>query len=46
MHNKVFIRAGSEEQIEVATCEAQRLAACFGQQDVVAGRNGTPYTEH
>lgn len=46
MYYKVFIGTGSEEQVQVAAREAQRLAAGFGNQDVVAGRNWTADAKH
>lgn len=46
MYYKVFIGTRSEEQVQVAACEAQRMAAGFGNQDVVTGRNWTADAEH
>lgn len=46
MHYKVFGRTGSEEQVEVASCQPQGLSAGLGQKDVIAGWNGPPDPKH
>lgn len=46
MHNEVFVWAGSEQQVKVLSGETQRLAAGFGQEDVVTGRYGATDPEH
>lgn len=44
MNNKVFCRAGSEEQIEIVSSQSEGLATGFGQKDVVACWNGSSYS--
>lgn len=46
VNHKVFARGRSEEKVEVAPCQPQRLIAVFGYQDIAVGRNRTPDLEH
>lgn len=46
MHDEVFAWAGSEQQVQELASETQRLAAGFGKQDVVTGRNGATDPKH
>lgn len=46
MDHEIFARSGSEEKVEEATSQSQRLVRIFGNKDVAVDRNTTLDPEH